>query len=84
VNHSKRTIPNLDEYLGENRHRYAKYYEGSRQYGMNYYQFIKLVKEAGAGILIRKSILVDLDVLDEYIKKYKEEDGNANEEKSDD
>lgn len=84
MNQSKRSIPDLDKYLGENRHRYAKYYEGSRLYGMNYYQFIKLVKEADAGILIRKSILVDLDVLDAYIEKYKEEYGNADKEESND
>ena len=78
----KGKIPDLEKYLGENRHRYSKYYEGSRLYSMNYYQFIKLVKESGAGTVIRKSVVVDLDALDAYLERTKEGDDYANEEES--
>ena len=34
---------------------------------MSYYTFIKLAKEAGANIKIKKNVVVDLEVLEKYI-----------------
>lgn len=58
--------PDLDEYLEGRRQRYVSYYDGARQYGLPYTAFMKLAKECGANMPIRKTTLVDLDIFEPY------------------
>ena len=37
-------------------------------YSLNYYSFVRLCKEAGANIQIKKKVIVDLDILDAYLE----------------
>lgn len=73
--------PDLEKYLGVNQHRYAKYYEGSRQYSMCYSDFVRLVRESGSNRTIRKTALVDLDVFDAYLEQFKEEENGVQKKK---
>ncbi len=68
--------PDLDRYLEGRKKHYTSYALGSRMYSLNYYSFVKLVKQAGANIQIKKNVIVDLDILDAYLEKHmdKEED----------
>ena len=44
---------------------------------MNYYSFVTLAKTAGANIRIKKKVVIDLDVIEEYLEKqYLEENGD--------
>lgn len=61
--------PDLDRYIEEKKRRYTSYAGGARIYSMSYYTFIKLVKEAGANVKIKKNVVVDLDVLEKYIEE---------------
>ena len=61
--------PDLDKYLVGRKKRFTTYGAGAGMYSMNYYSFVKLVKEAGANIRIRKNVIVDLDILDAYLEK---------------
>ena len=36
---------------------------------MSYYTFINLAKEAGANLKIKKNVVVDLDILEKFIKE---------------
>ncbi len=62
--------PDLDRFLDENKKSYVTYEKGCRMYGMNYYPFVRLCREAGANIRMRKGVVVDLDILDEYIEAH--------------
>lgn len=72
--------PNLDEFLPDDKKRMVSYMEGARYYSMNYYAFVKLVKEAGANFRIKKKVVVNLDMVEEYIlNKCKGEEVNVSE-----
>ena len=61
--------PDLDKYVDAKKRRYTSYAGGARIYSMSYYTFIKLAKEAGANVKIKKNVVVDLDVLEKYIEE---------------
>lgn len=60
--------PDLDKCVDTKKRRYTSYAGGARIYSMSYYTFIKLAKEAGANVKIKKNVVVDLDVLEKYIE----------------
>ena len=60
--------PNLDQYLVGRKRRLVSYAQGAQMYSLNYYSFVKLAKESGANIRIRKSVVVDLSIIEEYLK----------------
>ena len=60
--------PDLDKYLEGKKKRYTTYGLGAGMYSLNYYSFVRLCKEAGANIQIKKKVVVDLDILDAYLE----------------
>ena len=62
--------PDLDKYIKGPKKKYTTYELGAMQYSLNYYSFRKLVRMAGANIKIRKNVLVDLDILEEYLESH--------------
>lgn len=69
--------PDLDEYLERRRERYVSYYVGASMYGLPYTLFMRLAKECGANMPIRKTTLVDLDVFEPYFDKLMNEPGES-------
>ena len=70
--------PDLEKYLdGRKRRRYTTYDLGARMYSMNYYSFMKLVKKAGANIQIKKNVIIDLDILEAYLEKHCNDEGDG-------
>ena len=61
--------PDLDMYLEGKRDRYVSSYDGAKRFGLPYTMFMKLCKECGANMPIRKTTLVDLDVFEPYFDK---------------
>ncbi|MCR5776135.1 MAG: hypothetical protein K6G84_01810 [Lachnospiraceae bacterium] len=64
---SKSPPVNLDKYLSGREHRYISYEDGARMYGMPYWGFVRLCQEIGANIPLRKTSIVDLNIVDKYI-----------------
>ena len=60
--------PDLDKYLKGKKKRYTTYGLGAGMYSLNYYSFVRLCKEAGANIQIKKKVVVDLDILEAYLE----------------
>lgn len=67
--------PNLDEFLPDGKKNLVTYMEGAKYYSINYYAFVKLAKAAGANIKIKKRVVVDLDLVEEYVAKNCKGDG---------
>lgn len=64
--------PDWEKYItDENRHEFVTYAKGARMYSLNYWTFVRLAKEAGANWPLRKTAIVDLRVLDEYMENNK-------------
>lgn len=69
--------PDLDRFLEGKKRTFVSYAQGARIYSMNYYSFVTLAKTAGANIRIKKKVVIDLDVIEEYLEKqYLEENGD--------
>lgn len=67
--------PDLEKYLDEhNSYNFVSYAQGARIYSLNYWTFVRLAKEAGASWPIRKTAMVDLNVLEKYMEEVKRED----------
>ena len=61
--------PDLGKFIEEKKRKFVSYAQGARMYSMNYYTFVKLAKEAGANIQIKKSVVIDLELIEEYLEK---------------
>lgn len=66
----KRYGPNLDKYLEDGGRRYVTYEQGARIYSLPYYSFVRLAKDAQANLKMRKTVVVDLDILEKYILEH--------------
>lgn len=63
-------FPDLDKYLeGKGRH-YVNYSEGAKMYGIPYYSFVRLAREAEAHYCLRKNAIVELDLIEEYLAEH--------------
>jgi hypothetical protein len=58
----------------EKRKKYVRYEEGAQLYSMGLHTFQQLAKEAGAIYRIKRIVLVNLDILDEYMEAFREYD----------
>ena len=63
--------PDLDRYLVHSP-KYVSYSDGAKLFGVPYYSFVSIVKEANANIRIRKKVIVDLEILNDYIESKRE------------
>ena len=45
------------------------YWEGAREIGIAYWSFVSLAKEANATIRMGRYVIVDIDVVNEYIEE---------------
>lgn len=63
----ERGLPNLDKYLEGRRRHYVTYLDGARLYQLSYQTFIKLAKAAKANLKIRKAVIVDVDLIEQYL-----------------
>lgn len=70
---------NLDIYIKEEKRRsYATYAKAASFFSLPYYSLVRIAKEAGACLQIRRAVIVDLDKLEGYIEnncKGSEQDG---------
>lgn len=63
--------PNLDKYIPEDKKKQFKtYMEAHKQYDLPYWTFVRLAKQAGATVCLRKTAVVDLIALDSYIEEH--------------
>lgn len=60
-------FPDLDKHLKERDRKMVSYKEGAEIYGISYYSFVRLVKEAGANYTLRKSVVIDIDIIEQFL-----------------
>lgn len=71
----KSRAPDLDRYISpEKKRNYVLYAKAARLYGLPYWTFVRLAKEAGATVALRKTAIVDLLALEAYMETNKRED----------
>lgn len=70
----RKQVPELERMVREKRKKYVRYEEGAQLYSMGLHTFQQLAKEAGAIYRIKRVVLVNLDILDEYMEAFREYD----------
>ena len=70
----RKQVPELERMVREKRKKYVRYEEEAQLYSMGLHTFQQLAKEAGAIYRIKRIVLVNLDILDEYMEAFREYD----------
>lgn len=68
--HKSKGPPDLDKYLEGRNHKYMTYQQAARHYGLPYWGFVKVAKEANATWKLRKTVIVDTVVFDKYLEEH--------------
>ena len=68
----KNQIPDLEGYLEGARRHLVNYREGARIFGIPYYGFVRLAKEADASFVAKKIGMADLDIIENYLDEHPE------------
>ena len=63
-------FPNLDEYMEEKKRHLVSYAEGARMYQIPYYSFVRLAKEAGANTTLRRTCVINVEVIEKYLAEH--------------
>lgn len=69
-----RKVPeNMDKLLKDGRKKFVRYEEGAALYSLGLHSFQVLAKEAGAIYRIKKIVLVNTQLIDEYLESFRDE-----------
>lgn len=71
----KRTeIPDLENKVMNMGKKFVRYSEGAQLYSMGLHSFQDLAKEAGAVYHIKRVVLVNTALIDQYLENFRDED----------
>ena len=70
--------PDLDHLIEDKKRNFISYAQGAKMFSMNYYSFVKLAKEAGANIRIKKKVVIDLELIEKYLENNNEGEEGEN------
>ena len=63
-------VPEMEKMLQYGRKKFVRYDEGAQIYSMGLHTFQDLAKEAGAIYRIKRVVLVNTDIIDEYLENF--------------
>ena len=70
--HKRSEVPELEKMLQYGRKKFVRYDEGAKIYSMGLHSFQNLPKDAGAVYKIKGVVLVNTQVVDEYLETFRE------------
>ena len=69
----KRTeVPELEKMIQYGRKKFVRYDEGAKMYSMGLHTFQELAKDAGAIYRVKRIVLVNTELIDEYMETFHE------------
>ena len=68
----KKDIKKKEKMVRERRKKFVRYDEGAQLYSMGLHTFQNLAKDAGAIYRVKRVVLVNLDIIDEYLEAFRE------------
>lgn len=71
--HKRAEVPELEKMLQYGRKKFVRYDEGTKLYSMGLHTFQNLAKDAGAVYRIKGIVLVNTELVDEYLEAFKED-----------
>ena len=65
----KSQAPDLEKYLDGKGRRFVNYAQGAKLYDVSYWSFVRVAKEAQSNYPIRKTAIVDLNILEKFLEE---------------
>ena len=72
MGYKRRENDNMEGLLTEGKKKFVKYAEGAAMFSMGIHSFMDLAKEAKAVYRIRRIVLVNTDIVDEYLENFRD------------
>lgn len=70
----RKEIPELEKLVQVGRKKFVRYEEGAMLYSMGIHTFQQLAKDARAVYHVKRIVLVNLDLIDEYLEAFRDEE----------
>ena len=70
----RKEIPELEKLVQVGRKKFVRYEEGAMLYSMGVHTFQQLAKDARAVYHVKRIVLVNLDLIDEYLEAFCDEE----------
>lgn len=65
----KAQAPDLEKYLDGKGRRFVNYAQGAKLYDVSYWSFVRAAKEAQSNYPIRKTAIVDLNIMEKFLEE---------------
>lgn len=64
--------PELEKMVLQRKKKFVRYEEGAQLYSMGLHTFQQLAKDAGAVYKVKRIVLVNLEIIDDYLEAFRE------------
>lgn len=71
--YKRNEIEDLEELVLNRKKKFVRYQEGAKLYSLGIHAFMDLAKNAGAIYRVKRTVLVNTDIIDEYLETFREE-----------
>ena len=70
--HKRKDLDNMENLLTNGKKKFVKYEEGAAMFSMGIHSFMDLAKEAKAVYRIRRIVLVNTDIIEDYLENFRD------------
>lgn len=71
--YKRNAVEGFEDMVLNKKKKFVRYEEGAKIYSLGVHAFMNLAKEAGAIYRIRRTVLVNTEIIDEYLETFHEE-----------
>lgn len=69
----RKEIPDIEKLIRDRHKKFVRYEEGAKLYSMGFHSFQQLAKDAKAVYHVKRIVLVNVDIIDEYLEAFRDE-----------
>ena len=73
MGNNRSKVPDLERLVKGGRKRFVRYEEGAQLYSMGLHTFQELAKDAKAVYHVKRVVLVNTEIVDEYLENFRDE-----------
>lgn len=70
--YKRKELENMENLLGGGKKKFVKYEEGAAMFSMGLHSFMDLAKEAKAVYRIRRIVLVNTEIIEDYLENFRD------------
>ena len=68
----RKELDNIEQLIMNRGKKFVRYDEGAKLYSLGIQTFMQLAKDAGATYRIKRAVLVNTEIIDEYLENFRE------------